>query len=77
VSEVVPAEVLDPGTLQRGAESAPRDVAPVQWRADVTSDQTPLDRELAALTTQSEVDADLARLKAEVGGGPSRKELDR
>ena len=42
---------------------------------DFTSDQTALDRELAGLTTQSEVDADLARLKAEVGSGPSQKEL--
>ena len=42
---------------------------------DFTSDQTPLDRELAALGTQSDVDADMARLKAEVGAGPSHKEL--
>ena len=42
---------------------------------DFTSDQTPLDRDLAALTTQSEVDADLARLKGELGTGPSQKEL--
>jgi phage shock protein A len=42
---------------------------------DFTSDQTPLDRELAALGTQSEVDADLARLRAELGGGPAPKEL--
>ena len=42
---------------------------------DVTSDQAPLDRELAALTTQSEVDADLARLRAELGTGPAQKQL--
>ncbi len=44
---------------------------------DFTSDQTPLDRELAGLTTQSEVDADLARLKAELGAGPAQRELNR
>jgi hypothetical protein len=44
---------------------------------DFMSDQTPLDRELAALTTQSEVDADLARLRAELGTGSSQKELGR
>jgi len=43
---------------------------------DAMSDQTPLDRELAALTTQSQVDADLARLKAELGPGASPKELN-
>ena len=43
---------------------------------DVTSDQTQLDRELTALTTQSEVDADLARLKTELGAGPSQKQLN-
>ena len=43
---------------------------------DALSDQTPLDRELAALTTQSSVDADLARLKAEIGPGPAQKQLN-
>lgn len=43
---------------------------------DAMSDQTPLDRELAALTTQSQVDADLARLKAELGPGASPKQLN-
>ena len=42
---------------------------------DVMSGQSGLDRELAALTTQSQVDADLARLKTELGPGPSQKEL--
>jgi phage shock protein A len=42
---------------------------------DVTSDKTALDRELEALTSQSQVDADLARLKAEVGAGEPQKEL--
>jgi phage shock protein A len=39
-------------------------------------DQTQLDRELAALASQSQVDSDLARLKAEVGAGEERKELE-
>ena len=43
---------------------------------DAMSDQTPLDRELAALTTQSSVDADLARLKAEIGPGPAQRQLN-
>ncbi len=36
---------------------------------DMTSDKTQLDRELEQLSSKSEVDADLARLKAEVGSG--------
>ena len=43
---------------------------------DVTSDKTALDRELEALSSKSQVDADLARLKAEVGAGEPRKELE-
>ncbi len=44
---------------------------------DFTSDgSTQLDRELAALASQSEVDTDLARLKAELGPGAAPKELD-
>ena len=37
---------------------------------------TELDRELAALTTTSQVDDDLARLKGELDSGESRKELE-
>jgi phage shock protein A len=37
---------------------------------------TQLDRELAALSTGSEVDADLARLKGELEGGKAPKELE-
>jgi phage shock protein A len=37
---------------------------------------TQLDRELAQLSSQQEVDADLARLKAEVGSGEEKKELE-
>jgi phage shock protein A len=44
---------------------------------DFTSgDQTQLDRELAQLASQSQVDSDLARLKAEVGAGEPQKELE-
>jgi phage shock protein A len=42
---------------------------------DVMSDQTPLDRDLAALATQSSVDSDLARLKSELAPGTAEKEL--
>jgi phage shock protein A len=38
-------------------------------------DQTQLDRELAKLSAGSQVDSDLARLKAEVGAGDSEKAL--
>jgi phage shock protein A len=38
-------------------------------------DQTQLDRELAQLTSQSQVDSDLAKLKAELGAGETQKEL--
>jgi phage shock protein A len=43
---------------------------------DFTSGQTQLDRELAELTSQSQVEQDLARLKAEVGSGPDQKEIE-
>jgi phage shock protein A len=39
-------------------------------------DQTQLDRELAKLSAGTQVDSDLARLKAEVGAGDGSKELD-
>jgi phage shock protein A len=43
---------------------------------DFTTDQTQLDRELAALTTSSQVDDELARLKGELGTGEKQKELE-
>ena len=42
---------------------------------DFTSDQTTLDRELGALASQSQVDDELAKLKAQVGPGEKQKEL--
>src|SRR5918999_1147708 len=36
---------------------------------DFTSDQTQLDRELAQISSQSEVDSELAKMKAELGAG--------
>jgi phage shock protein A len=38
-------------------------------------DQTQLDRELAQLSSSSQVDTDLERLKAEIGAGSEQKEL--
>jgi phage shock protein A len=43
---------------------------------DFTSSGDEIDRELAALSSQSQVDADLARLKAEIGSGDQQKELE-
>jgi phage shock protein A len=43
---------------------------------DFTTDQTTLDRELGALASQSQVDDELAKLKAEVGPGEKQKELE-
>ncbi|MBA3427352.1 MAG: PspA/IM30 family protein [Actinobacteria bacterium] len=43
---------------------------------DFTSDKTQLDRELEQLTSQSQVDSELARLKGELGAGAERKELE-
>jgi phage shock protein A len=40
-------------------------------------DQTQLDRELAQISSEKQVDAELERLKAEVGAGAGQKELDR
>jgi phage shock protein A len=40
-------------------------------------DQTQLDRELAQISAGKQVDAELERLKAEVGAGSTQKELDR
>ena len=43
---------------------------------DLTSDQTQLDRELSQMSSQQEVDQELAKLKAEVGSGSApAKEL--
>jgi phage shock protein A len=42
---------------------------------DFTSDKTELDRELAQLSSQSQVDSELAALKAELGGGEQPKEI--
>ena len=42
---------------------------------DLTSDQTQLDRELAQLSSQSQVEQELQKLKAEVGSGSEQKEL--
>jgi phage shock protein A len=43
---------------------------------DLTSDQTQLDRELAQMSSQQQVDSELAKIKAEVGSGSGQpKEL--
>ncbi|MBA2297774.1 MAG: PspA/IM30 family protein [Actinomycetota bacterium] len=42
---------------------------------DFTSDKTQLDRELEQISSQSQVDSELARLKGELGAGAERKEL--
>jgi phage shock protein A len=44
---------------------------------DFTDDRTQLDRELAQIASQSQVDQDLERLKAEVGAGTEQKELEK
>jgi phage shock protein A len=46
---------------------------------DFTSDQTPLDRELAQMASSSQVDAELAQLKKEVGSGEpaAQKEIEK
>jgi phage shock protein A len=43
---------------------------------DFTSDQTQLDRELAQIASQSQVDSELEKMKAELGTGEERKELE-
>jgi phage shock protein A len=40
-----------------------------------TGDQTQLDRELAQISSASQVDDELAKLKAEVGSGDAQKEI--
>ena len=44
---------------------------------DFTSDQTQLDRELGQLASKSQVDDELAKMKAEVGSGEKQKELEK
>jgi phage shock protein A len=44
---------------------------------DFTSSETQLDRELSELASQTQVDSDLERLKAEVGSGEQKKELEK
>jgi phage shock protein A len=43
---------------------------------DFTSDQTQLDRELAQIASQSQVDSELEKMKAELGAGGTQKELE-
>jgi phage shock protein A len=43
---------------------------------DFTSDQTQLDRELAQISSQSQVDSELEKMKAELGAGGTKKELE-
>jgi phage shock protein A len=44
---------------------------------DVTAgDQSQLDRELAQLASQSKVDEELERMKAEIGASPAKKEIE-
>jgi phage shock protein A len=42
---------------------------------DFTTDQTQLDRELGAIASQSQVDRELEQMKAELGTGEEKKEL--
>jgi phage shock protein A len=42
---------------------------------DFTSDKSQLDRELEALASQSQVDSELEKMKAELGSGEKQKEL--
>jgi phage shock protein A len=44
---------------------------------DFTSDQTDLDRQLGELASQSQVDDELAKMKAELGSGEKQKELEK
>jgi phage shock protein A len=44
---------------------------------DFTSDQTDLDRQLSAVASQSQVDDELAKMKAELGPGEQQKELEK
>ena len=43
---------------------------------DFTSDKTQLDRELEAMASQSQVDSELEKMKAELGTGEKQKELE-
>ena len=43
---------------------------------DFTSDQTQLDRELAQLSSSTQVESELAKMKAELGAGGEKKELE-
>ena len=43
---------------------------------EVGSDKTQLDRELAQMASQSQVDSELEKIKAEVGSGVQQKELE-
>ncbi len=43
---------------------------------DFTDDRTQLDKELAQISTTSQVDSELAKLKAEVGSGDASKQIE-
>ena len=44
---------------------------------DFTSDQTQLDRELAQLSSSTQVESELEKMKAELGAGEEKKEIER
>lgn len=43
---------------------------------DFTSDQSQLDRELAQIASQSQVDSELEKMKSELGSGKKKKEIE-
>jgi phage shock protein A len=44
---------------------------------DLSSGETSLDRELAQISAQSQVDGELAHLRGELGAGAAQKEIER
>jgi phage shock protein A len=64
-------------TEQMQARAAAVDELVAAGTLDDFTGETSLDRELAQISSQSQVDADLARLKGELEAGGAQKELER
>ena len=68
--------VRDKTEQMQARASAVEELAAAGTLEDFTTDQSALDRELAQLASQSQVDSELEKMRAELGAGAPQKELD-
>ena len=68
--------VRDKTEQMQARAAAVEELAAAGTLEDFTTDQSALDRELAQLASQSQVDSELEKMRAELGAGAPQKELD-